>query len=124
MPLGSSGWSRRVTKRPYCTAVATFWVVQHYVFFHATRGLRPLRITTKMRFIICKPPCTSPDKLSLSSEYSLQIQGRRSWGCTRCTRCTPSKKNKICSFKITCNKVCTTDFFFRPSAAPVVTTLS
>ena len=39
---GSSGWSRGFTERPYGTADATVWVVQHYVFFHATRGLRPL----------------------------------------------------------------------------------
>ena len=39
---GASGWSRGFIERPYCTADATIWVVQHYVFFHATRGLRPL----------------------------------------------------------------------------------
>ena len=37
-PWGSSGGSRVFTERPYRPADTTVWVVQHYVFFHATQG--------------------------------------------------------------------------------------
>ena len=37
-PQESSGRFRRFTERPYCTANATVWVEQHYVFIQAARG--------------------------------------------------------------------------------------